>query len=467
MTTFKIQPILSRGYHNLGSLIEGQKQKSTISALDGVRALACLAVVVFHLSLITTHDIAVWSPAQMPLPVSALALAGDSGVTLFFILSGFLLFMPYAKALLFDAPWPSLRVFYLRRALRILPAYYVTLFAMILIYDPWYLQLKHLPQLFLFMTLFMDSSANTFKAINGPFWSLAVEWQFYLLLPLVMLAIRPLVRRGSLKRRVSTLLCALLALAAFGLATRALGLYVTAYPDATFYLPAPVINTFLFLTYGVTTAGLHGKFLEDFAIGMIASGCYILASAFTGNARIQRLLRIASPILLLTGLACLLMMAGWKYDVSRAHSIPAFDTWTQYPQWSEFGFSIGYALCLLAILFGPAALNAVFSWHPLRWLGILSFGIYMWHLKLLEFLTTYTAPLLSSWSHLGIYGLYWGWFFLFVAPFALLLFIMVEKPCTGLSNRLRKLLQSQPKPATAPRPVAEEAATSPPEYQKT
>ncbi|HEX4205268.1 MAG TPA: acyltransferase, partial [Ktedonobacteraceae bacterium] len=400
-------------------------------------------------------------PAQMPVLVSSLALAGDSGVTLFFILSGFLLFMPYAKTLLFDAPWPSLRVFYLRRALRILPAYYVTLFAMILLYSPSYLQPDHLKQLFFFLTLFMDSSTHTFKAINGPFWSLAVEWQFYLLLPLLMLAIRPLVRRGSLVRRIFTLSGCLFALAAFGLGTRALGLYVTAHPTATFHLPPIVLKIFLFFTYGVTTSGLHGKFLEDFAIGMTASACYILASSFAGNARVQRLLRLASPLLLLAGLACLLLMAGWKYDVSRVHSIPAFDAWTQYPQWSELGFSIGYGLCLLAILFGPAALNAIFSWHPLRWLGILSFGIYMWHLKLLEALTKYVKPLFGSWAHLGIYGLYWGWFFAFVAPFALVLFMLVEKPSTRLSDRLRKMLQ----PRLAPKPVTREAATA--EYQKT
>jgi peptidoglycan/LPS O-acetylase OafA/YrhL len=116
-----------------------KKQKGTIASLDGIRAIACLIVVAFHLMLIMTQDIRIWSPARMPRVVASLAYVGDTGVNLFFILSGFLLFLPFAKALLFDNAWPATWTFYLRRMLRILPAYYVSLFLMIVIYHPQYL----------------------------------------------------------------------------------------------------------------------------------------------------------------------------------------------------------------------------------------------------------------------------------------------------------------------------------------
>src|SRR5947209_8788257 len=66
--------------------LEGQKPKSNIAALDGVRALACLSVVLFHLSLITTRDVPLWKPSQFNIIISALAFTGDTGVTLFFVL---------------------------------------------------------------------------------------------------------------------------------------------------------------------------------------------------------------------------------------------------------------------------------------------------------------------------------------------------------------------------------------------
>src|SRR5260370_28916676 len=118
-----------------------------------------------HLSLITTQDIQLWSRKTFPPLVTAVAFAGDTGVTLFFVLSGFLLFLPYAKALLFeDTRWPSTRQFYLLRVLRIIPAYYVSLCLIVLIFPPAYLHLLHRKQWFFFFTLFMDSSPPTFQA---------------------------------------------------------------------------------------------------------------------------------------------------------------------------------------------------------------------------------------------------------------------------------------------------------------
>src|SRR5205814_7113610 len=110
--------------------LEGSQPKKQIPVLDGARAIACLSVLVYHISIRsgksgiwgpvhTIHDI----PGMFAFFVSSFAYYGESGVILFFLLSSFLLFLPYAKALLFEAPWPSLRRFYLRRIFRILPGY--------------------------------------------------------------------------------------------------------------------------------------------------------------------------------------------------------------------------------------------------------------------------------------------------------------------------------------------------------
>src|SRR5713226_8855 len=139
-------------------------KKNTIAVLDGVRGVAVLMVMVFHIDRMTGDNL--WSRVTYPLSTS-ISTAGGTGVTLFFVLSGFLLFMPFAKALLYKTRWPLARVFYLRRALRIIPAYYVSLFLLILFTHPEYLHRDHLKDLFLFATFFMDSTRTTFRPFNG------------------------------------------------------------------------------------------------------------------------------------------------------------------------------------------------------------------------------------------------------------------------------------------------------------
>src|SRR5690242_4861493 len=102
--------------------VRSGKGVKNIAALDGVRAIAALMVVSLHLNKGAGVP---WSINREPL-ASSLAVFGRTGVILFFVLSGFLLFMPYARALLFQERWPSLRTFYLRRIFRIWPGYYFT-----------------------------------------------------------------------------------------------------------------------------------------------------------------------------------------------------------------------------------------------------------------------------------------------------------------------------------------------------
>lgn len=435
-----IPAVLLRIQRWLDVQFDGKKQKSTIAPLDGVRAIACLSVITFHISLVTTNDLPLWNPAKMPPLVSAIAFTGDTGVTLFFLLSGFLLFLPYAKALLFEnTPWPSARIFYVRRALRILPAYYVSLFLMILLFHPEFLQRDHLPALGYFLTLFMDSSPLSYKKINGPFWTLAVEWQFYLLLPLLALGTGWIVRHGTRIRRMITLVFCLVAVMAWGIFSRYAGLYLTQHPSETFHLPRSVLDFILFFTYGPTINGLHGKFLEDFAVGMLISACYMLLRSLAPERGVHTVLRRLSPFALLIGILWLVTMAAWKYNQSHLHTWTFFDPLVgSYDYIGEFCFALGYGLCMAAILFGPMSIQRLFAWKPLRWIGLVSFGLYMWHLLLLQFFTSHVMlPYVHEWKHSIMYGMYWGWVFLFIIPCSFLIFVLIEKPWMQLGDTVR------------------------------
>ena len=114
-------------------------QRREIAELDGLRALAILLVLWCHLTAFgALRGLNVGPPL--------LHLLGDfgfAGVFLFFILSGFLLFLPYARALLAGAAWPSARAFYRKRARRILPAYYLTLLVLLVLQTGLRLSLAH------------------------------------------------------------------------------------------------------------------------------------------------------------------------------------------------------------------------------------------------------------------------------------------------------------------------------------
>lgn len=421
---------------SLMSLVEEKQQKNTIEALDGVRAIACLAVVSFHLNYL----IQFWNIKQSLGPLGvALALSGDSGVTLFFVLSGFLLFMPYAKSLLFGDSWPSARQFYLRRALRIIPGYYASLFLLIIFAHPEYLQFDHLKDLGLFLTFFMDATEGTYQKINGPFWSLAVEWQFYLWLPVLALALRIVVQRGSLRRRVIVLTSCLLALIAWGVYSRYEGLVLMQQPDKTILFPRPVINVFLFFLYGCGGVGLHGKFMEDFGIGMLVSFCYILARYSPLEGRFNQTMRRLSPWLWGYGVLMVVFMAMWEANQATHDTWPMlYHFFWQYDWFREIGLSLGYGACVAAVLFSEGGLKRMFSWAPLRWIGLISYSMYIWHLPLLLLFTTYFGPHLQHMSFLKMYAIYWLWFLVAIVPFSLLFFLLVEKPWMKFSAKLKR-----------------------------
>jgi peptidoglycan/LPS O-acetylase OafA/YrhL len=147
-----------------------------IGALDGLRGLAIGLVLLLHLGFIYLD----FASRSWWLPYALKLEAGWCGVDLFFVLSGFLI----GGILLDQRNSPRLaRVFYARRALRIIPLYYVLLAVI-------FWRAAHVPQTFGFAVYPLFLSNLAYSVTNhwawSPLnitWSLAVEEQFYLLAP--------------------------------------------------------------------------------------------------------------------------------------------------------------------------------------------------------------------------------------------------------------------------------------------
>jgi peptidoglycan/LPS O-acetylase OafA/YrhL len=156
-----------------------------LKGIEGVRALAAAAVVVYHVWLYS-------SPSGPPFSLGYVADQICSnlfvGVTLFFVLSGFLLYKPYVAAVLGDRPAPDWRHYLSNRALRILPAYWAVLLVVAFVLRP--SLAAHPLQLLANGAFFQNYVPSYMPASNGglgivPAWSLANEVIFYLLLPLL------------------------------------------------------------------------------------------------------------------------------------------------------------------------------------------------------------------------------------------------------------------------------------------
>ena len=165
---------------------------SRLVGIEGMRALAAGSIVVFHTWLYS--DPRGYAPdfgrvGSWILPNLAL------GVTLFFTLSGFLLYRPFAAAIMRDEHLPSVRRYLRNRALRILPAYWAILLIVALaleaaLVSPGSDRIGMLDDPFVLARdalLVQDYDRGTLLTGIGPAWSLAVEAVFYLTLPLLVL----------------------------------------------------------------------------------------------------------------------------------------------------------------------------------------------------------------------------------------------------------------------------------------
>lgn len=153
-----------------------------LQILDGLRGLAIALVVWYHVWLVSGLSAGA---------INFVAEAGFLGVDLFFFISGFCLFYPYAKALIEQKPMPTTRRFFLRRAAKILPSYLIALFIFTIVYrDRFSSTPDALLALVSHLTFLHTLDPDTFGAISGPLWTIGVEVQFYFLFPLICIPFR-------------------------------------------------------------------------------------------------------------------------------------------------------------------------------------------------------------------------------------------------------------------------------------
>lgn len=338
-----------------------------VPALDGLRGIAILLVLVVHTHVSPSSD---WPSLLVYFAQSG----GWMGVDLFFVLSGFLI----TGILVRSRSTPGyFRNFYARRALRIWPLYYLTLvFAFILAPHIQGFVAVGLPGNAPVWMLFLENVPigllNPPETAFDHLWSVAVEEQFYLVLPLLVVALSP--------RRLPWALAAAVGLAvAFRVA-----LYVAGSAPFASYMLMPTR-------------------MDGFAIGgLLALG---LASPMWRG-------RLAGAAIPVASLAGILLLAIGVTRYSFGNSDPGVWTWGYTVVAAFFG-----SLLVLAVT-SPRVGRAL-SARWLRLFGKYSFAIYLLHYPIwrLILLNLWRQPVfgsmipadLLSWALMATISLAIGW----------------------------------------------------------
>jgi peptidoglycan/LPS O-acetylase OafA/YrhL len=296
--------------------------RAWLASLQSLRGLAALAVVLYHVDVdFRNHGLPL-------LPIPGLRF-GWLGVDLFFVLSGFLLGRPFIDG---RAQGRSLREFWQDRFLRIAPAYYAAwattaVFLVVLVPGVWQVASS------LWSLVFLNNLhyAGVF-ALNPAFWTLAVEMQFYVVLPWMA--------RAFTGPRWGWALAAFLAVS---LAFRA----------ATFEVGGEEAN--IVGTYSLPA------FLGHFALGLAA--CRVRRLARPGLAALAAVPLIVLPPALLVPADSLSF--GYESLAGQVFLRPLM--------------AVGFALLILAGA-TPGWFERSLGWAPLRGLGAISYSLYLVHI---------------------------------------------------------------------------------------
>jgi peptidoglycan/LPS O-acetylase OafA/YrhL len=325
--------------------------------VDSLRAIAAISVLLTHTGFATS---AITNPTY-----GAYVGRLNVGVTVFFVISGFLLYRPFAAHRLLSAPATRVRDYARRRLLRIVPAYWLALTVLAIFPGLPGVFTNHWWIYYGFLQVYNDGTI--LKGI-GPAWTLCVEITFYAFLPVYAVALARCLRRAGLRRQVQA---ELVLLAVISVAAVWYRYWLTVH--------APISP----MLFALPTQ------IDWFAAGMALA---VLSVASQATIRPWPAMRIVTrrPVLPWAVAAA----AFWAVSklVTGPHQIDLFghealiftpgEDLAQHILYTV----VGAALVVPAVFGadGGGRVRSILADRRLAWLGLISYGIYLWQSPLLE-----------------------------------------------------------------------------------
>jgi len=310
--------------------------------MDGMRGLAILLVLMYHYWQLSWWSLSVPTPGGSQ-SLDYIQFSGALGVELFFFISAFCLCYPHAKAMFGLGPVPTLRHFYYRRFIKIVPSYVLALVVFGVGFASMYTShYEHgrLADFGVHLLFLHNFSPQTLSSFDGVMWSLAVEVQFYYVFPLLAW----LFRRWP-KSTVA-------AMAAVAICWR-------------FYARSQ--SVYSSEQWGNQLPG----FFDLFAFGMFAAYLIVWLRQRPNAMRTLRWLMTAMAIT-----AFVLLLAMFHWQTSERWQDYAADSWkSQNRQWLAAIF-LFLAVCSA---YSIGLWRRVLANPVLTFLSTISYNLYLWH----------------------------------------------------------------------------------------
>jgi peptidoglycan/LPS O-acetylase OafA/YrhL len=384
-----------------------ERPASAPARLEGIEALRAFAA----LGVLTWH---VWSHPTVgdyygvPLgPLTKLLDNGRAGVAMFFVLSGFLLYRPFAAAVVRGTPFPSVRRYFVNRALRIIPAYWTVLLVVAACFQRGLLDrpAELLANMFFLQDFVPGYVPGVFSGYGiAPAWSLCVEVLFYLCLPLLALVALRLARRARFRSSA-------------------------AFVPAVFMVAAGVFSLELPRAVHLGTLWQMGfpDHMHWFAMGMLVA--VLRVHYEDGRLALTRTVRAGVGI----SAACLAVLA---LKLTYAGDL-SFEE-------EQSVLTISCALLLVLVVLPPARSQLVraLGWPPFVYLGMISYSIFLWHEPLLRALRAHDLTAGGA----GGVGLDILLLFALTVVLASLSYFVVEKPALAAKSSFGQGRRPRPDP---------------------
>ena len=163
-----------------------------IEVLDELRGIAIIMVMLFHYWLYSWLDHSIHlAGIYININLNFIPESGFLGVELFFFISAFCLFYPYARYMFEGGKFQTLKQFTYRRMIKIIPSYYLSIFLIMIFFTPAHLgSFQEVVRNILAHMFFVHNIFPVTNTINGVYWSLGVEVQFYLVFPFLCMLFR-------------------------------------------------------------------------------------------------------------------------------------------------------------------------------------------------------------------------------------------------------------------------------------
>jgi peptidoglycan/LPS O-acetylase OafA/YrhL len=363
-------PAVSRGRTERGTSAPTAR-RTRFPCFDGLRAIAAVLVLIGHVTFNARANRYGW--------LGPFVARTDIGVAFFFLISGFLLYRPFCQAGLTGEAGPRFGPYMRRRILRIIPAYWVALtFSLFLFRTQPHLGLKDAVIYYGFLQIYDKS-----HALGGMLqaWSLCTEMSFYLFLPVwAWLAQRASRRAATVAGRARVQLAGVAVLYGFSVAFR---LLIMSGAFRSGFVLGPFV-----MTPGIAANWLPAT-LDYFALGMLLAVVSGWAALSKDVGRLAEALG-ATPWLWWT----LAGAAFWvvSTQIGLPLDLRPYGEATILARQLLYGL-VAFCLLMPAVFGEPnrGLIRRALQNRTVQWLGVISYGLYLWHLMWLHQFLTWTA----------------------------------------------------------------------------